>query len=44
MYFTFLCLCTVYISAHKGQKRATGPLELELTVGCEQPCGFWKLI
>lgn len=52
MYFTFIlyvwdsaciCLCTVYISAHKGQKRVTGSLELEL-VSCKQPCGFWKLI
>lgn len=30
-------------SAREGQEEALGPLELELTAGCETPCGCWAL-
>lgn len=39
MYVWTLCLPGV----HEGQKKALGPLELELhTDVCEPPCGFWE--
>lgn len=35
----YVCVLCSY-SAQSGQKRVLDPLDLEITPGCETPCGF----
>lgn len=41
MFYLHVHLYQVLPSACGGQKRVSDPLELEVTVGCEPPCGCW---
>lgn len=40
-----MCVCTPHVyNTHRGQKRKSDPLEVELVINsCEPPYGFWKL-